>query len=467
MAELLEKWSTVLDGKNSEGQVVAKPVTESEARKDTAIILENQEKWMMENGMNENTTVSGDIGVFTPILLPTVRRVIPNLLANEIVGVQPMSTPTGMAFAWRSHYAGSDANPVTKGINVADKSMTSSATTNTSIIAVLSDIGAIAIGDQVTQETSGAQGTVEYVVGTTLIINVTSGTFTTGVALDVGGTFTAAEGSDVGGVYPNELAYQALVPGYTGPISTAAGEVLGDDMPSITTSLEKQSVEAVTRKLKAEYTVEMVQDLRSQHGMNFEEEMSMILQTEIQTEVDRSLVNTIKSIAPNSGPYTVNSATGASEGDKFRALFTRILKDTNSIYASTRRGTGNWIIVSPNVATALQSLNSFMYHPVQGDLGNVGPFLKLGTLDGRLNVYLDNFATTDYVLVGYKGATKTDSGVIHCPYIPAQMTKVTDQTTFQPAMGIMTRSATAYNLFGADAYYTQFAVDFAGTSLGS
>lgn len=471
--ELLEKWSDVLDGKTSDGEVVAQPITEKESRKSTALILENQQKWMDENGLNESSTASADIGIFSPILLPTVRRVVPNLLANEIVGVQPMSTPTGLAFAWRSHLSGTDGEPISATMaNINNTTNPTVAGYNQSKIVILSGAYTGAIGDSISWSGHNAGLVVKWIdtATTTIIVEIADSADvpTVSETLEFAGTYTTGSGVTVAAIYDNELQYQAIVPDYTGPMTTADGEKLGeaDDMPSISTTLEKQAVEAKTRKLKAEYTIEMVQDLRAQHGMNFEEEMAMILQSELQTETDRYLVNHLRAVSTNAGSWTYSSdSDGSWEGEKFRTLFTRILREANAIYSSTRRGVGNFIIVSPNVATALQTLNSFMYAPVKTELGSQGPYVKLGTLDGRLNVYVDNFAMSDSILVGFKGATNTDAGVIYCPYIPAMMTKVTHEKTHQPAMGIMTRSAIANNMFGADTYYRNFSVDFDAGSL--
>ena len=243
--------------------------------------------------------------------------------------------------------------------------------------------------------------------------------------------------------------------------------------------MERTTVTAQTRKLKAEYTLEMAQDLKSMHNMDAESELMNVLQYEIAAEIDRDLVAAINNNATqvtgwaygNVGPQTNTAwnADGQWEVEKFRTLYTRVIKEANRIAITTRRGPGNFIICSVNVVSALEGLNNFLYSSVPNDVGPVGGVTKVGTLDGRFSVYVDTFSdlssTGDYVTVGYKGPSVLDSGVIYCPYIPLMMQKVIHEETFQPAIGVLTRSAIAYNMNGTQNYYRLIPTDFSNSQL--
>jgi hypothetical protein len=246
-------------------------------------------------------------------------------------------------------------------------------------------------------------------------------------------------------------------------------------MKSMKMSLERFAVETQSRKLKAEYSMELAQDLKNIHGMDAEAELINILEYEISAELDRELCDAIHQNCTPAGTWaygttgnivanTVNTADGRWEIEKFRTLYTRIIREANAVALQTRRGSANFIICSLNVASALETLSNFMYSAIPG---NVEPQLgvaKVGTLDGRFTVYLDTFATTDFFIVGYKGNSAFDTGIIYCPYVPLQIQKVTDPNTFQPLIGFMTRDAIVGNLWGAERYYRKVKVDFTGSS---
>ncbi len=486
---LVEKWDDLLSAKGNN----IKPIEEREMKAIVAQLLENQEQWL-----GENQNVAGDLGVFTPILVPTVRRIIPALVANQLVGVQPMSGPTGYAFAWRASYAGTGANPIANAVNPLHRGgQTADNAQFKSVIILVPAASSIVLGENVLATSGGTvQGVVKYVETTAdeqfkavLVDLAFSGDPigpTAPFAVDTPCFFQAEDTSrNVSSIINNEAMFNLVLRNYTGPMSTAAGEVLGDDggtdnFPSMRVSMERQSVEAETRKLKAEYTMEMAQDLKSVHNMDAEAELMNVLQYEIAAEVDRALIHAINTNAatvtnwaygayspgyPGSSAVTGN-ADGQWEQEKMRTLYTKIIKEANRIAVTTRRGTGNFLVASPNVVGALEGLNNFMYSPVSNDLGPIGSVTKVGMLDGRFAVYLDTFATSDYVTIGYKGASNLDTGVVFCPYIPLMMQKITHEKTFQPAIGVLTRSAIMYNMMGTNNYYRKFAVDFTGSQFG-
>jgi len=462
---LVEKWDQLIESPK------AKVVGNKEAM---AQLLENQEKYVLEEAQN----VAGDVAQYTPILVPAVRRIFPNLLANEIVGVQPLSMPTGYAYALRYSYA--------KGTGVANPQLDRGMTNRFNLNANKPLFGSVAFivdgnivaneGDAVTDAAAVAIGTVAYVEDNKVLVQLTApGAIAAGATSIVIGASTYP----VTFVMDNEAGFNLIFKNYAQVLSTAQGEQLGKpgtDFRSMRMSLERTSVEAMTRKLKAEYTIELAQDLKAVHGLDAEQELINILEYEISAEIDRELVDQINSIATPAAAWSYGStgqwaapaapaADGRWEQEKFRTLYTKIVKEANAIALTSRRGAGNFIIASTNVCTALEGLSSFMYSAVPGQVQATLGVAKVGVLDGRFTVYLDTFAMTDYVTVGYKGPGQFDTGVIYCPYVPLQLMKVTDPETFQPKIAFMTRDAITSNLFGAQNYYRTFAVDFTGSSL--
>ena len=487
---LVEKWNDVI----SEDADDLKAITKTTDKHNLAQLLENQEIY------NETTTVSaGDLGVFTPILVPTVRRIFPSLVANQIVGVQPMQQPTGYAFALRYGYGGDDTRNATGNLtkhrgDTASNKAASDFKTGSLVGIYAGDITAgITDGDSVRDASSGGgniHGTVihhEYSDGLTKVliemVVTTSPTYDFPIPTD-GSTAVYFTSSDTTGrttisLITNEAGYNTILKNYSGPVSTSTGETLGasDDMKTMKMGIERVSVEAKTRKLKAEYSLEMAQDLRAVHNLNAEAELMNILQYEIASEIDRELVDAINDNATTASPWTYGTggapstavADGQWEQEKIRTLYSRIIRESNAIAITTRRGPGNFIIASPNVISALESLNNFMYSPVPNDVGPISGVTMVGTLDNRFKVYVDTFYTDpvnnlDYVTVGYKGPSNMDTGVIFCPYIPIMMQKVTHEKTFQPAIGVQTRSAICFNLFGTDNFYKKVVVNLGNSA---
>jgi hypothetical protein len=465
---LLEKWGKIVDSEK------APKVQNREAM---AQLLENQEAYNLNEASN-----AADMGQYTPILVPAVRRIFPNLLANEIVGVQPMSMPTGYAYALRYAYdAASVASNTTDRGGYGGSNLRAGTVIGPSktAIAILASATASAVGDTVATVGGGGNAVIRYkdTAGTTVLLefgtNALCQTF-----VDSG---SSVETRTVSFKSNNEAAFNTILPNWTGPVTTAVGEA--GPTASMRMSLERIAIEAMTRRLKAEYSIELAQDLKAVHGLDAEAELINILEYEISAEIDRELINRINNVAKGcatwsySGAYAgaaygvpvtgANIADGRWEQERFRTLYTRIIKEANAVAITSRRGTANFIIASSNVISALESLSNFMYSGVPGDVKPTLGVAKVGTLDGRFSVYLDTFATADYVTVGYKGASQFDTGVIYCPYIPLLLQKVTDPTSFQPKIAFMTRDAISENLFGASNYYRKFTVDFNGSSLGA
>jgi hypothetical protein len=457
---LLEKWTELIDTDKA-------PAVQS--REQMAQLLENQEGYL-----NETATVQADVAQYTPILVPAVRRIFPNLLANEIVGVQPLKQPTGYVYALRYLYGdGAGINAVDRG--KFNRDLTGADAVFTTVGILLTGITQLATVAASATFTNGAVSSVGQIMYAELGRFLVRMPDANGAALAVTpsvSAFSTGVNSTVVAGFQNEVGYSLIFKNYTGPMSTATGEYLGANIKNLQLKIERAQVEAQTRRLKAEYTLEMAQDLKNIHGVDAEKELINIMEYEIGAELDRELVDLINSkatVTPAWNYGSVNVANGSADGrweaEKIRTLYNRLLREANQIALTTRRGSANFIICSSNVCAALETLSGFMYAAVPGTVKPTIGVAKVGTLDGRFTVYMDTFAYTDYITLGYKG-TGYDNGIIYCPYIPLQMQKVIDPVTFQPKIGFMTRDAIAANLYGTQTYYRTFAVNFGSSSFG-
>lgn len=503
---LLEKWDKIVKSPK------AKPVKESNV-KTLATLLESQENWCLTEG---SSTALGDIAQFTPILVPAVRRIFPNLLANDIVGVQPMNGPTGFAFALRYSYEGAGGKNLINGNGIGYPGAPGAATDANSVQSngqsfggaalVLSGavpfvVGADFVVDANGSSTGGSDlvGTVayaEYDGGqglTKILVNITAAgadSISLKASLDATPTiYAGGAGKVIGtdtnllGFFNNEAGFNLIFKNYVARLNTSDGEYKDRaTMKSMKMKIEKTSVDVQTRILKAEYSTELAQDLKAVHGLDAETELVNILEYEIAAELDRDLVDAIHSNCTAGGTWsygavgqtmgssltatasTTNVADARWEMEKFRTLYTRIVREANAVALQTRVGAANFIIASLNVVSALETLSNFMYSQVPGNVEPQIGVAKVGTLDGRFTVYLDTFAFNDFFIVGFKGQGNMNTGIIYCPYVPLQMVKVTDPTTFQPLIGFKTRDCIISNLFGANRYYRKVLCDFTGSS---
>ena len=417
--KLVEKWAPVLD------EEAAGKIQDNHRRQVTAAVLENQEIAFQKEAqmLSEAGTVAGAGTVasggaadnWNPILIGLVRRAMPNLMAYDICGVQPMTGPTGLIFSMKSRYKTTQA-PVTAG----DEALFSEAITNYS-------------GDSSTTTDPTTRGP-SGLVGAT----------------DTGGTDSSIV--DSGSTY---------VPVVAGGTPTADVERIGTDgrgdFNEMGFTIDKSTVTAKSRALKAEYTLELAQDLRAIHGLDAETELANILSTEILAEINREVVRTINAQAKigcrqdglqTKGLFDLNTdADGRWSVEKFKGLLVQLERECNVIAKETRRGKGNMVICSSDVATALVASGMLDYTPALSttlqvdDTGNT----FAGVLNGRTRVYIDPYAQTDYVTVGYKGTNPYDAGVFYCPYVPLQMVRAVGENDFQPRIGFKTRYGMASN----------------------
>ena len=410
--KLMEKWAPVL---NEESAGV---ITDHHRKAVTAAILENQEIALREEGMltetSDTTTVtSGTTANWNPVLIALVRRAMPNLMAYDICGVQPMSGPTGLIFAMKSRY-------------------------------------------QTTK--SGSSANSEALFGEANI-NYSGDSGTTAMEADPSGMGSALDGdgdSSISDSLGDPLANLDL---YTTAEAEALGATGGEQFAEMGFTIEKATVTAKSRALKAEYTLELAQDLKAIHGLDAETELANILSTEIMAEINREVVRTINSQAKLgagttntaiNGIFNVQSdADGRWSVEKFKGLIVQMEREANTIAKETRRGKGNFAIMSSDVASALAASGMLDYSPAMStnlnvdDTGNT----FAGTLNGRMRCYIDPYATTDYVNIGYKGPNPYDAGLFYCPYVPLTMVRAVGENTFQPKIGFKTRYGMVSNPF--------------------
>ena len=428
---LQEKWSPVLDFEGL-GEI-----KDNHRRAVTAQLLENQERELREaaqflgeaspansagtGGFSGDATAGGPVAGFDPVLISLIRRSMPNLIAYDICGVQPMSGPTGLIFAMRSKYASQGGTEAF--FNEADSAF-SGQNSGRTLEAGFAD-GAVGFG---TTAQSGTNPSALNPVGTA---TTNPSPYNTGEGMTTGNSESLGDGS---GNYFNEMAF----------------------------SIEKVTVTAKSRALKAEYSLELAQDLKAIHGLNAEAELANILSTEILAEINREVIRTIYKVAEQGA--AVNTATAGvfdldvdSNGrwsvEKFKGLLFQIERDANAIAQRTRRGKGNTIICSADVASALTMAGVLDYTPALNanlnvdDTGNT----FAGVLQGKYKVYIDPYAANvdanQYYVVGYKGSSAYDAGLFYCPYVPLQMVRAVGQDTFQPKIGFKTRYGIVANPF--------------------
>ena len=433
--DLVTKWGPILE------HTSFAPIADKQKKAITATILENTEKALREDntgasmtsllmetptnaaggwggnglGFSAGSAAGGPVAGYDPVLISLVRRAMPNLIAYDIAGVQPMTGPTGLIFAMRSKY------------NKMYNANTASAPE--------------AFYNEADTDWSGA------------------------------------------GVHANKLGEGSETTGYG--MTTADAEALGSTgnaFAEMAFSIEKVAVEAKSRALKAEYTTELAQDLKAIHGLDAESELANILSSEIMVEINREVVRTIYTNAKQganntsvAGTFDLDvDANGRWSVEKFKGLMFQIEREANQIAKDTRRGKGNIVICSSDVASALQMAGVLDYTPALNsnalnvdDTGNT----FAGVLNGRFKVYIDPYAGANYLVVGYKGASTFDAGLFYCPYVPLQMVRAIGENSFQPKIGFKTRYGMVANPFaegssqglgrlqaGTNLYYRRIAV---------
>lgn len=420
--QLVKKWQPVLEHPE------LPKVTDSYKKAVTAVILENQERALREDRafMSEaaptNSTDASYVQNWDPILISLVRRAMPNLIAYDIAGVQPMTGPTGLIFAMRAKYTSQGSS---------SEALFDAADTDYS--------GRNKAGSA----TGGFSSTADSGTNPALLNDSPAGTYTTGTGM-----------------------------------STAAAEALGDSSANsfaeMAFSIEKSTVTAKSRALKAEYTMELAQDLKAIHGLDAETELANILSAEILAEINREVVRTIYINAEigaaagttNAGIFDLDTdSNGRWSVERFKGLMFQVEREANTIAQRTRRGKGNILITSSDVASALQMAGVLDYTPALNNNLNVDDTGNTfaGILNGRYKVYIDPYSANvntakQFFVVGYKGTSQYDAGIFYCPYVPLQMVRAVGQDSFQPKIGFKTRYGIQANPFAEAGASTATAV---------
>jgi Major capsid protein Gp23 len=443
---LVEKWTPVLD--YTSDKVAA--INDEHTRLNTAILLENQEKWCFESNTaggvfgpnsypsagapgnipNSDTYANGDYRL-PKVLIPMIRRTFPELITNEIVGVQPMTGPVGLAFAMRYKY---ESDALGYSSQAGDGSN-----------------GAGPISG-VTATSDGKEIGYNY-------LN-TAFTGTSSAKLSGNGDFA---------VLPEDSGVAALLSQFE----------LTSKIPQVTVAFEKTAVEAGTRRLAAKWSVELEQDLKNMNGIDIDAELTNAMSYEIQAEIDREMIARMIQTCLNAGAgvgystWSAISADGRWSGERARDFYNRIVVEANRVAVRNRRGAANFIIATPRICAILETLPNFTWQPVTGSV-NTAPvgIAKVGSVGGRFQIYRDTrteaqstqsyanagyangrATTVDYALLGYKGPEYYDTGIVYCPYIPVMVQRTIGPNDFSPRVGLLTRYGVVDHIFGASLYY--------------
>lgn len=427
LTKLVERWNAILEHPDVPkiGDIHKRDVTAQLLENTLADLQQSPRDWSQQSLLSEATTggtavpvnaTGSGVANYDPILISLVRRAMPNLVAYDICGVQPMTGPTGLIFAMRSRYT--DQNGQEAFYNEAN-------TAYSTIRAGNNSLGEAHVG--------GNLGSVfpntSYPQPTSLVTGMVSGA--------------------------NNLY------NFAGGMSTAQAQALGASdntaFADMAFSIEKVTVTAQSRALKAEYTMELAQDLKAIHGLDAETELANILTTEILAEINREIVRTVNLTAVTGAVEGVTTAgifdldtdsNGRWSLEKFKGMVFQLTRECNAIARQTRRGRGNIVICSSDVASALEAAGVLSMQNTTNplnvdDTGNT----FAGTIGGRIRVYIDPYAAGQYMTVGYKGSNAMDAGIFYCPYVPLQMVRAVGQTSFQPKIGFKTRYGVVANPF--------------------
>ena len=459
-SSLLKKWAPLLDHADE----TTAAIKDDHTRLNTAILLENQEQWCLNEAGGNTAGYQGAFGsaaTMNPgfggkpssdfyasgdarlpkILIPMIRRTFPELITNEIVGVQPMSGPVGLAFALRYKY---ESDPL--GSTSPDGGY--GATSNT------------------------PQGWTVPSEGVEVGYNYLNTAFTGTSASWLSAGATGATGSDIFPMVQNDKGVAQLLKDFE----------LSSNIPQMVVAFEKTAVEAGTRRLAARWSVELEQDLKNMNGIDIDNELTNAMSYEIQAEIDREMIIRMCQVAINAGfgaGYSVwspVSADGRWLGERNRDFYAKVIVEANRVAIRNRRGAANFIVATPRVCAMLEMLPEFQWFSVQGNV-NTQPvgIAKVGTVGGRFNVYRDTrteaqyqvgtrAAALEYALLGYKGTEYYDTGIVYCPYIPVMVQRTIGPNDFAPRVGLMTRYGVIDHIFGANLYYHLIVVTGLGTS---
>ena len=451
MELLTEKYEDLLESKKM-------PAIPAGEKPNIALLLENQA--IEETRLMTEGTVSNDVAQFTPIFMPLARRVQPALIANELVGVQPLTNPTGFIYSLHFRYTG-------MGANAADKTGGRISPVKGGQIIKVNVTGTAPVkGDTV--KVGDASALVIYAEESYFLIDTRIAT--------AGATLKDSSDNDIGTItatFSNELTFKKILKGYTGTLPTSEAELLGYDMSEIGFEIRQTQIGVESRKLKAEYTVEMYQDLKSIHGLNADEELMNIMAVEIQNELDREIVNKVNAWAAPAGDFKIGG-TDASGSSRFEMegmshLAIKIANESREIARLTRRGAGNTLLVSPRVATVLEQIKGYTPVETKSTVNATAVGVSVIGTFNKMKVVMDAFAVNDYCTVLYKGSDRRDAIGYYAPYVPVSFTRVVHPESGQPAIILNTRygiKENPLNSYHSEGLYARtFHVDFTDSFL--
>lgn len=440
MSEMLltEKYKDLLESKK------APALTSVTDQAVMAMLLKNTEDEAQR--LLKESTLAGDVAQFTPIMMPLVRRLYPTLIANELLGVQPMTMPTGFIYALVNRYTGNGVNTITP-------------TKRGQILAFASEADAPAVGATVTGATSTASGKVVYKEKEKVLVHLNNDTM-----FQVENDTVSSK--PIKAVYTNEASFRKILKGYTGSYTTAAGEQMGKEINEVGFSIEKKAVEVQTRKLKGRYTLEMYEDLKAQHGLLADEELMSLMKNEMQGEIDREVVdfvNGIATVVPNA--FKPNAADGRWEIEKYRAEVIKIANEARQIGIDTKRGQANVLLCSPKVVTMLENVGSFKTASIDNSAAQPLSGGVAGTFDNKFKVIVDQYATSDYITLLYKGTDRRDACGFFSPYVPLTFQRLVDPESGNPSILLRSRYSIDSTPLDPEKYVRSFGVDFSSTAL--
>ena len=494
--QLLEKWSPVLDYTSDKVSPIENPHT----RMNTAILLENQEEWCLREGNTSGNAAANQgsfgssVGVgagqaggtygsgdtyasndarLPKILIPMIRRTFPELITNEIVGVQPMSGPVGLAFALRYKYSSDTLG------NTAAADTTAASHIGDATDATTGNTGAAAQGSA-----NAPDGELGHNYLGTSFTGVSSSTVQAGTK----DTSLAASTAGIGSGHWLSAGLDSQDEGFAAALSAFELDK-ASSAPTVELSFEKTAVEAGTRRLNARWSVELEQDLKNMNGIDVDAELTNAMSYEIQAEIDREMIIRMVQAAIGGGlsigysKYSVSAADARWAGERNRDFYQKLIIEANRMAVRNRRGAANFVVATPSVCAILEMLPEFSWMTMNGNV-NTQPVgvAKVGNVGGRFNVYRDtrteatyNLADgtrsatdkVEYALLGYKGPEYYDTGIIYCPYIPVMVQRSIDPNSFYPKVGMLTRYGVVDHLFGASNYYHVVFVLGIGTKFAS
>lgn len=429
--KVIDKWLPVIEGqKNWADFVSACPKVEQKDIAPLAQMMENVESFC------EQTVSADGTADYSPILIPMLRRTMPALIGPRLFGYQPMTGPTGLVIIMRKLLQNTQDAPVTY--------------TN-SVVLTLADATNFTVGGSCSITADAAVGTVMHKEGNNILVKVTSGTFVASADIDNTASFVAAE-TTISAVYTNEAMFNIIFSNYSGTYATSVAEQLSTDMKEVGIRLEKQAIEAKSRKLKARWTTEFARDIKALHNVDAEQILSGVASDEIIMEMNAEFMAKIRTLSTNTSAYDYTTTDADWELRKLQNLMTKITRAKRQVAQVSKASQANYMIVSSDVLSILESTGRLTDENLD-PVNQVYAGKALG-----MDVYVDLYASNDDIYMGVKNANQMQAGVFYCPYVPLTIEKGFDANSGQPISIFSTRYALMENPWGASNYFHRLTV---------